>query len=51
ETVKEKVKSLFDNHTIVKQKSNGYKLVLGSASFPVDGRTRAKLLEKLEEKI
>lgn len=48
-TVEEKVKNLFDNHAIVKQKNSGYKLILGSATFPEDGKTRTRLLEKLEE--
>ena len=50
EPVEAKIRSLFENHTLIKQKGGGFsfKLITASVTFPEDGKTKNKLLEKLK---
>lgn len=43
--VESRINSTFASHTVIKQKNKGYKLVIGSATFPEHGKVRNKLLE------
>ncbi|RCX14794.1 diguanylate cyclase with GGDEF domain [Anaerobacterium chartisolvens] len=49
EAVKAKINKLFDTNSVIQQKNTGYKLNLAGVSFPEDGKTKSKLLEKLED--
>jgi two-component system, sensor histidine kinase and response regulator len=50
--VEEKVKDVFLNHSLIKQKNtDNYSLITASVSFPCDGKIKDKLLEKLEKKL
>ena len=48
-SVEEKINDLFNNHSVIQQKSEGYSMIITSVSFPQDGKIRDKLLEKLED--
>lgn len=49
EVVKEKIRTIYANHSVIKQKSSGFHLVMTSVSYPDDGKVKDRLLEKLEE--
>ncbi len=49
EAVKAKINRLFDTNSVIQQKNTGYKLNIADVSFPEDGKTKSKLLEKLED--
>ncbi|MCX7708762.1 MAG: response regulator [Clostridia bacterium] len=47
--VDKKVRNVYDTHTMIKQKNEGYDLIVSTVSFPEDGKIKEKLLEKLEK--
>lgn len=50
QTVEKKIRYIFSANSVIRQKSQGYRLVMASVTFPEDGKIRDKLLEKLENK-
>jgi PleD family two-component response regulator len=47
-SVEERIRETFGNHSLIKQKTYGYKLITTSVTFPEDGRIRKNLMNKLE---
>ncbi|MCX8130745.1 MAG: response regulator [Clostridia bacterium] len=48
EIIKKKLKAIFASHSMIRQRNNGYELVVASVTFPDDGKIKGKLLERLE---
>lgn len=49
--VEQKVKSIFNSHTIIKTKNRGMSLITSSVTFPDDGKIKDRLLEKLTREL
>lgn len=46
-----KIKKIFDSHTSIKERKEGYSFLTACVSFPEDGRVKEKLLQKLEQDV
>jgi two-component system, chemotaxis family, chemotaxis protein CheY len=47
--IEKKLRHVYQNHSMIKQKNSGYIFITSSISFPEDGKIKDKLLEKLED--
>jgi two-component system chemotaxis response regulator CheY len=47
-TVENKIHDIFCSHSLIGRKSNGYRLITASITYPDHGKIKDKLLEKLE---
>lgn len=48
-TIQEKLQKVFEDHTVIKKRNEGYILVTCSVSYPKDGKIKHVLLQKLED--
>lgn len=51
ECIKDKILDIYETNPLIKQKSDGYRLITASVSYPEDGKIKDRLLEKLEEEM
>ncbi len=51
ECIKDKIMDIYETNPLIKQKSEGYRLITTSVSYPEDGKIKDRLLEKLEEEM
>ncbi len=51
QTVENKIRNAFEDHSMIRQKSSGLRLSVSSVTFPDDGKIKEKLLEKLESRL
>ncbi len=49
--VEEKIKNVFETHSVLKPVSSEYRLITGAVSFPEDGKIQQNLLEKLKKSL
>ena len=47
--VSDKITEIFSTHSVIKERAKGYRLNTACVTFPQDGKTKDRLLEKLEK--